>query len=462
MLAGGSASASSLSSFHEDMIKIIDRLPTEDEYRRVRHLILQQPNATQAGPGVTDEQVALVLPFCPHLETVVLTGVPDTTDRTIVLLAENAINLLGLNLSGCAQVTDVGVLEITNKSLPLHWLMLNGVVGLTDPSISAIAKTCSRLVELEVCDMPLLTPVAVRDIWSFSRKLRTLRLCNNPLLSDKAFPSASSRESTPDISNPLDKPLPHRPTTWLEQLPPLILRHTADNLRVLDLTSCKITDEAMEGIVSHAPRIQSLNLTRCSLLTDQALESISKLQDHLDVLMLAYVTNITDRGLVHVARSCGNLRCVDVAFCRNLTDMSVFELAGLPGLRRLSLVRVHKLTDIAVFSLAEHATGLERLHLSYCDHLSLDSIHLLLRKLENLQHFTATGIPALRRKGIGRFSEASPANYDSDQKAAFCVFNGENVVRLRRFLDKEDKRRREAEAKNIPYIPRADDKSDLY
>jgi len=159
----------STGSFHEDMIKITDRLPTEEEYRRVRHLILLQSHDRFGQALITDEQVARVLPFCPHLETVCLTGVPDTTDRTIVQLAENAINLLGLNISGCAQVTDVGVLDLTNKSLPLQWILLNGVVGLTDPSISAIAKTCSRLVELELCDLPLLTPVAVRDVWSFSR-----------------------------------------------------------------------------------------------------------------------------------------------------------------------------------------------------------------------------------------------------------------------------------------------------
>ena len=40
------------------------------------------------------------------------------------------------------------------------------------------------------------------------------------------------------------------------------------------------------------------------------------------------------------------------AVCRHLSDLSVFELAGLK-IRRLSLVRVHKLTDIALFALAE-------------------------------------------------------------------------------------------------------------
>ena len=52
--------------------------------------------------------------------------------------------------------------------------------------------------------------------------------------------------------------------------------------------------------------------------------------------------------------------------------------------------------------------------------------------------------------------------YDPNQQAAFQVFSGENVAALRRFLDKEDKRRQDAEAKNIPFTPRSDDKLDLY
>lgn len=52
-----------------------------------------------------------------------------------------------------------------------------------------------------------------------------------------------------------EKPLPHRPTTWLEVLPPLFLRHRAENLRVLDLTACNVTDDAIDGIVFHAMQL---------------------------------------------------------------------------------------------------------------------------------------------------------------------------------------------------------------
>ncbi|KAF9055502.1 RNI-like protein [Hymenopellis radicata] len=352
---------------------------------------------------------------------------------------------MGVDLSGCQNVTDIGILDIVSKSLPLQWVMLNRVRGLTDPAVSAIARSCSRLIELELCDVPLLSPLSVRDVWTYSRKLRTLRLAYCHLLTDKAFPSSLEM-----------------PVTWLEELPPLILTHKAENLRILDIAYCSVTDDAVEGIVKHAPRIQTLNLSGCHLLTDKALESICHLENHLDVLILAHVPDITDNGVVQFTRKCINLRCVDVSFCRKLTDMSVFELAGLASLRRLSLVRVQNLTDIGIFAIAEHAVALERLHMDYCDNLSLDAIHLVLKSLEHLQHLTVTGIPSFKRKGIRRFSDPPPPNLNVDQQAAFFVFDGPNVKELTRFLNKEELRRRECEARNIPFTPRSDDRLDLH
>ncbi|KAF5358951.1 hypothetical protein D9758_004745 [Tetrapyrgos nigripes] len=441
-------------SFYEDMVTITDRLPVEDEFRRVTLLSLQRPTA-----DVSDDDLARVFEAAPHLETVDLSGIPPVTDRSIILLAENANNLQSIDLSGCKDITDLAILELASKSLPLQTVRLNGVTGLTDPSISALAKSSPRLIELELSGLPLLSPLSVRDIWSYSRKLRTLRLAHCTLLSDKAFPSPIPASEQVESD---EKPLPPRPITWLEQLPPLILRHTAENLRVLDLAACKITDEAIQGIVAHATKIQSLNLSGCSLLTDKGLESICALGHHLDVLLLARVTNITDRSVVKVTRACTNLRCIELAFCRNLTDMSVFELSGLESLRRLSLVRVQKLTDIALFSLAEHATALERLYVSYCDHLSLDAIHLLVKKLGRLQHLAATGVPSLRRKGIQRFSDEPPPDYDADHRAVYRVFSGARIEGVRNFLDKEEQRRREAEIRNIPFLQRSDDNLDLY
>ena len=406
-----------------DMITVIDRLPTKEECVRTRHLILQQTKKTT----ITDDDLATVLSSCPYLESVKLCGMQDTTNRSIVALAMTSSNLQGIDLTGCEQVTDVGVLDLVAKSLPLQWIRLNGVVGLTDPSISAIGRSCSRLVEIELCDLPLVTALSVRDLWSFSRKLRILRLAGCPLLTDKAFPSPVRWSSS--IEAETDKPLPPNPSTWPDKLPALVLRQNAENLRVLDVGNCtKLTDEAIEGIVSHAPKMQTLVLSGCSLLTNRAIESICKLGDNLDVLMLAHIGNITDPAMVKLVRSCMNLRTIDLActfppfdclsscrlsnhtpVCRQLTDMSIFELAGLNSLRRLSVVRIHKLTDNAIFFLAEHATSLEHLCLSYCDRISLEAVSLLLNKVESLQYLSVSGVRSFRRLGVERFSDRPPS-----------------------------------------------------
>jgi hypothetical protein len=94
--------------------------------------------------------------------------------------------------------------------------------------------------------------------------------------------------------------------------------------------------------------------------------------------------------------------------CTNLTDMSVFELSALPKLRRIGLVRVTNLTDEAVYSLAERHATLERIHLSYCDQISVMAVHFLLLKLHKLTHLSLSGVPAFRTPELQRFCKDAP------------------------------------------------------
>ena len=149
------------------MARVVGRLPTSQEERHLRHLILQ-PSAPD-GLVVDDNQLADVLSRCAQLESVTLSGAPLTSDRSLVGLARNAPRLYGLDLTNCSRITDSGVLELVSQSPPLQWLTLAGVVQLTDSSISAIAKTFTRLVELDLSDLPLLTPFGAREIWTHLR-----------------------------------------------------------------------------------------------------------------------------------------------------------------------------------------------------------------------------------------------------------------------------------------------------
>ena len=91
-----------------------------------------------------------------------------------------------------------------------------------------------------------------------------------------------------------------------------------------------------------------------------------------------------------------------------LTDLGVLALASLPRLRRLAAAGLPRLTDNALGFVAEHAAGLEELHLPYCGGVGLDGVRAVLRRLAGLARLDVTGVPAMRRRGIGRFSEGPP------------------------------------------------------
>lgn len=136
--------------------------------------------------------------------------------------------------------------------------------------------------------------------------------------------------------------------------------------------------------------------------------------------------------------------------CVLLTDMSVFELSSLPKLRRIGLVRVSNLTDEAIYALAERHSTLERIHLSYCDQISVMAIHFLLQKLHKLTHLSLTGIPSFRKPELQQFCRPPPQvnhpyitsyqllttlqEFNMSQRMAFCVYSGGGVAKLRGFL----------------------------
>jgi F-box and leucine-rich repeat protein GRR1 len=118
--------------------------------------------------------------------------------------------------------------------------------------------------------------------------------------------------------------------------------------------------------------------------------------------------SITDRGVTQLTQACPRIRYIDLACCSNLTDLSVLELASLSKLRRVGLVRLSNLTDNAVFALGEKHTALERIHLSYCDNISVAAIHFLLQRLNKLTHLSLTGIPQFRRRDLKTFCRVPP------------------------------------------------------
>ncbi|KAJ3558309.1 hypothetical protein NM688_g995 [Phlebia brevispora] len=463
-------------------MKFLNLLPISEEACELAEVLEFQPEVEQF---VKDDDLARTLPYCDGLQAALLSGIHDLTDRTIILLARTSNHLEILDCSGCREISDVGVRELAVLGTQLQAVRLNSVVGITDPSVCALVRSLPHLTELELSDLPLVTAASVRDIWTFAKKLRILRLARCNQLTDKGFPHPFPPSSTSDAATTRSAPeawhaLRHKPrislgaltehiepSTWLDALPPLILpdSHLLNNLRLCDLAYCKkITDHAVQGVVAHAPRIHHISLAGCSLVTDHGIQGLCRLGLNLEYVSLAHLERITDRSIVHLVGACSHLKTVDISFCIKLSDLAILELATLPNLRRLSMVGLTRVTRVGLSFLAEHAHNLAHLHISQCtdDSIDLDVIQFLLEKLVHLEYFSGSGVHALTRKGVKRFSESPPSGYDAEWQEAYRVFKGENIANLRSFLQKEERRRKEAELKNIPFVPRSDDSMNLY
>lgn len=391
---------------------------------------------TLAGCGTLSSGALIdIVTSCERLVALDLSDVVATTDEVLEAVATHCTKLQGLNLTGCTQVTNRGVEAIARGCAGLRRIKLRSVALLTDTPIVLLSLSCPLLLEVDLVFCPLITSVALFQLFSTSHHLRELSLASCSEINDDAFPAVEAM-ITEDIpvgamittanGEQLQLPIPLRYNPALKSF---------DHLRYLDLTSLSLlTDDAIAGIVKYAPRIRNLILAKCVGLTDEAVLSICSLGKHLHYLHMGHVGGITDRAVTRLARSCTRLRYIDLACCNLLTDMSVFELAtNLPRLKRIGLVRVSNLTDQAIYALFARPS-LERIHLSYCENVTIQAIHDLLQHLPRLTHLSLTGVPAFRRTDLQTWCRTPPRDFNSHQRQSFCVYSGKGVQELRRYL----------------------------
>ena len=221
---------------------------------------------------------------------------------------------------------------------------------MTNETVLAFANNCPNLFEVDLYECVAVSSAPIAALLAKGHSLRELRLAHCDLVDDDAF----TQVPTGSMCN---------------------------NLRILDLTDCSlITDLAVHKIVSIAPRLRNLVLNKCRELSDASVYAISRLGKNLHYLHLGHCVRITDDGVQKLVQECSRIRYIDLACCAHLTDESITQLAGLPKLKRIGLVKCLKVTDACVRALALRKThhnhtslsSLERVHLSYCTQLNID------------------------------------------------------------------------------------------
>ncbi|BGP13169.1 hypothetical protein JCM10213_000251 [Rhodosporidiobolus nylandii] len=414
--------------------------------------------------GLTGAAMVSLLAQSKRLVALDLSDVDGVDDAVLEAMARNCQKIQGLNMSGCARITDRGLEMIATSCPSLRRIKLRKCDAITDVPIILLSLHCPLLLEVDLAGCSSVTALSAMQLLRTSRCLRELSLPGCVALTDDGFPDPEHLSLLP-VSSAAEPWYPPRPaedgsgsfiyelgddypestetlsTTTGATLPcPVPLRtppalRPYDHLRYLDVTSCALlTDQSIAGIVKYAPKLRNLILAKCARLTDDALFEICKVGKHLHYLHLGHVGSITDRSVIAIARSCTRLRYIDLANCNNVTDASVVELAAnLPRLKRIGLVRVTAITDVSLYALHVR-TSLERIHLSYCENLTVAAVNDMLQRLPRLTHLSLTGVPSFRKRVLQQFCRAPPREFNDHQRRSFCVFSGRGVQDLRKYL----------------------------
>jgi F-box and leucine-rich repeat protein GRR1 len=354
--------------------------------------------------------ISNLLDNCFRLQSIDLTGVTHLENEIYFQLAKNCKRLQGLYAPGSSNISyDAVICLITNCPL-LKRVKLSDCNEITDDVIDLLVKNCPSLVELDIHGCEKVTNKSLHKIFLELEYLKEFKISKNQNITYECLDS---------------------PNGSLFSL---------DKLRILDFTQCSnITDKAIIKFIQLAPKLRNVVLSKCSSITDASLRAIATLGKNLHYIHLGHCSNITDSGAKELIKSCYRLQYIDLACCNQLTNATIVELAKLPKLRRIGLVKCSQITDEGILALAESSRNsddtLERIHLSYCVNLTIYPIYRLLRACPKLTHISLTGISQFLRPDITAFCREPPAEFNPHQKSIFCVFSGEGVNLLRKHLN---------------------------
>ncbi|KAF9897851.1 SCF ubiquitin ligase complex subunit [Lobosporangium transversale] len=358
---------------------------------------------------ISSDGLNKVLSRCsPVLFSLDLSEIPAVTDTLVESVAAGCPKLQTLYLGSCSAITDESIVKLAKKCPQLKRIKLSHCSQLTDRSIAALTQFCPQLTEMDVTNCNLVSSDAIQSVFGNLPQIRDINMTLLVNLTNAAF--ASIHPST----------------------------HRFEQLRVLNLTSCAlITDDTLLRIIPATPRLRSLALTKCDKITDIGASVIKTLGKHLHYLHLGHCAKITDRLVATIAQHCTRIRYLDLACCSKLTDAAVFALAQLPKLRRIGLVKCSNITDHGIYAMLVSQIlpqTLERVHLSYCVHLSESAVAALVSQCSKMTHLSLTGVPAFISPCYQQFCRAPPPEFTAHQREVFCVFSGKGVRELRNHM----------------------------
>ncbi|CCU81875.1 ubiquitin ligase complex F-box protein GRR1 [Blumeria hordei DH14] len=353
--------------------------------------------------GLSDNGLMSLLDGNQHLLALDISGDIQITERSMEVLAKNCPRLQGLNITGCIRISSTSMALVADRCRYIKRLKLNDCNQLDDTAIIEFAKKCPHILEIDLHQCKNIGNESITALLQNGRSLRELRLANCDLISDSAL-----------LSLPVDRKY--------------------ENLRILDLTFCtRLTDRAVEKIIKVAPRLRNVVFAKCRLLTDVAIDAISSLGKNLHYLHLGHCVQITDKSIINLVASCNRIR-IGLVKCNAITDASVIALARGSRFEPQHQSEASKQSGLGSQSWINPMNAfLEENPLSSS---SLErSIIYLLNNCVKLTHLSLTGVQAFLRNDLEQFCREAPPEFTEHQRNVFCVFSGQGVVALRKYLN---------------------------
>lgn len=357
---------------------------------------------------ITTKSVAQVLKGCQYLQSVDITGIHHIGDDLFEVLASDCRRIQGLYVPHSNDVSPVSISHFITNAPMLKRVKITFNQSIENSLVMQMVKCCPFLVEVDLTSTPNIDNQGLVTLFTSLPQLREIRVTHNTNITDE-FMQIVSQE--------------------ISSLPAL---------RLVDFSGCEnITDKTIDKLVTLAPKLRNLFFGKCSRITDASLKSLARLGKNIQTMHFGHCFNISDEGVRVLVSNCPKIQYIDFACCTNLTNKTLYELAELPKLKRIGMVKCSQITDeglLTMISIRGRNDTLERVHLSYCTSLTIYPIYELLMACPKLSHLSLTAVPSFLRPDITQFCRAPPSEFTANQRQIFCVFSGKGVHKLRHHL----------------------------
>ena len=165
------------------------------------------------------------------------------------------------------------------------------------------------------------------------------------------------------------------------------------SLRNISLWNSKIGDEEVSLVAHGCPKLTEISLLNCHDITDASMIALARCYRQLIFIDIGGCCNITDIGLIAYADACCNvsnaandpemgnasaLRRISLSRCKRITDIGLSALGrGCPLLCDINLDFSSNITDIGILALAEGCSLLSIISLYGCKNIT-DVVYQLL------------------------------------------------------------------------------------